>query len=89
MDLSPALSLLVQHALNSLPEPGDEEAPCCWNCCGPCAALALLRLDGSLDTAVLEGSFQIEGYDWWDGSGVDRAWLDARMAPDCETCRGE
>lgn len=88
MDIPPiALSLLVQHALNCLPEPDDELAPCCSNCCGPCAALALLRWKGSLDAAVRAGAF--ENYDWWDGSGVDRAWLDARMAPDCETCRGE
>jgi hypothetical protein len=89
MDVSPTvLSLLVQHAMNCLPEPEDDEAPCCSNCCGPCAALDMLRITGELDAAVLEGGFQIEGYYWWDGTGVDRKWLAARTAPDCEMCRG-
>ena len=78
------LAGLIAHSLNTH---AGNDAPCCSNCCAPCASVMQLAADSTIDAVLVEMG---PGYDWWDDStaSVSRPWLAAHISPSCNAMSG-
>lgn len=91
-----AVASLVAHALNSLPDPGNGDPPCCAAECAPCNTLKRLQARGLLSDWVrpyiITSSADPDepGCDWWQGSarhgGVRWDWVTARVCVSPAAC---
>lgn len=91
-----AVASLVAHALNSLPDPGNGDPPCCAAECAPCNTLKRLQARGELSdwvrpyVASSSADQQNPGWDWWSGSvasgSVRWDWVTERVCVDSRAC---